>query len=94
MSYKPKSWIYWVIMIYNTPFRKPTSKSICQKNLRPFLIVKVATFVKIVIMKPFLGYIPDSKKKDEFLDAFLDVLERSGQSWWLDFMLLSIFARR
>ena len=53
-----------------------------------------AIFVKTVIMKPFLGYIPDSKKKDEFLDAFLDELERSGQSWSLDFMLLSIFARR
>ena len=53
-----------------------------------------ATFVRTVIMKPFLGYLPDSKKKDEFLDAFLDELERSGQSWSLDFMLLSIFARR
>ena len=53
-----------------------------------------AIFVKIVIMTPFLGYILDSKKKDEFLDAFLDELERSGQSWSLDFMLLSIFARR
>jgi hypothetical protein len=45
-------------------------------------------------MKPFLGYLPDAKKKEEFLDAFLDELERSGQSWSLDFMLLSIFARR
>jgi hypothetical protein len=53
-----------------------------------------AIFVKTVIMKPFLGYIPDSRKKDEFFDAFLDKLERSGQSWSLDFMLLSIFARR
>jgi trans-aconitate 2-methyltransferase len=53
-----------------------------------------AIFVKIVIMKPFLGYIPDSKKKDEFLDAFLNELERPGQSWSLDFMLLSIFTRK
>jgi trans-aconitate 2-methyltransferase len=53
-----------------------------------------ATFVRTVIMKPFLGYLPDAKKKEEFLDAFLDELERSGQSWSLDFMLLSIFARR
>ena len=53
-----------------------------------------AIFVKAVIMKPFLGYIPDSRKKEELLDVFLDELERSGQSWWLDFMLLSIFARR
>lgn len=53
-----------------------------------------AIFVKTVIMKPFLGYIPGPKKKDEFLDAFLDELERSDQSWSLDFMLLSIFARK
>ncbi|MDQ3718713.1 MAG: hypothetical protein M3311_06130, partial [Thermoproteota archaeon] len=53
-----------------------------------------AIFVKTVILKPFLGYIPDPKKKDEFLDAFLDELERSDQSWSLDFMLLSIFARK
>jgi trans-aconitate methyltransferase len=53
-----------------------------------------ANFVKTVIMKPFFGYIPDSKKKDEFLDAFLNEFERSGQSWSLDFMLLSIFARK
>jgi trans-aconitate 2-methyltransferase len=52
-----------------------------------------AIFVKTVIMKPFLGYIPDSKK-DEFLDAFLNELERSGRPWSLDFMLLSIFARK
>jgi hypothetical protein len=38
-----------------------------------------AIFVKTVIMKPFLGYLPDAKKKEEFLDAFLDELERSGQ---------------
>jgi trans-aconitate 2-methyltransferase len=53
-----------------------------------------AIFVKTVIMKPFLGYIPDSKKRDEFLDVFLNELERSGQSWSLDFMLLGIFARK
>jgi trans-aconitate 2-methyltransferase len=53
-----------------------------------------AIFVKTVIMKPFLGYIPDSKKRDEFLDVFLNELERSSQSWSLDFMLLSIFARK
>jgi trans-aconitate 2-methyltransferase len=53
-----------------------------------------AIFVKTVIMKPFLGYIPDSKKRDEFLDVFLNELERYGKSWSLDFMLLSIFARK
>jgi trans-aconitate methyltransferase len=53
-----------------------------------------AIFVKAVIMKPFLGYIPDSRKKEEFLDAFLNEFERSGKAWSLDFMLLGIFARK
>ncbi|MGA7370071.1 MAG: hypothetical protein WBX01_13155 [Nitrososphaeraceae archaeon] len=50
-------------------------------------------FAKTVIMKPFLGYIPDSKR-DEFLDVFLTEFERSGQSWLLDFARLAIFARK
>jgi trans-aconitate 2-methyltransferase len=53
-----------------------------------------ANFVRTVIMKAFLGYIHDSKKKDEFLNAFLNEFERAGQSWSLDFMRLSIFARK
>lgn len=53
-----------------------------------------ANFVKTVIMKPFLGYLPDSKKRDQFLDIFLSEFERTGHSWLLDFMLLSIFARK
>lgn len=54
-----------------------------------------AIFVKTVIMKPFLGYISDSNKKDEFLDAFLNEYKRSDhQAWSLDFTLLSIFARK
>lgn len=55
-----------------------------------------AIFVKTVIMKPFLGYISDSKKKDEFLDIFLnEFIECSDrQAWSLDFTLLNIFARK
>jgi trans-aconitate 2-methyltransferase len=53
-----------------------------------------AIFVKVVILKPFLGYISDSKKKEEFLDVFLNEFERSSWAWSLDFMLLSIFARK
>jgi trans-aconitate methyltransferase len=53
-----------------------------------------AIFVKSAIMNPFLGYIRDSKKRDEFLNAFLSDLEYLGQPRLLDFMLLSIFARK
>ena len=53
-----------------------------------------AIFVKTVIMKPFLGYISDSKKKDEFLEAFLNEYEGLHQAWSLDFTLLTIFAKK
>jgi trans-aconitate methyltransferase len=52
-----------------------------------------ATFVKTVIMKPFLGYLPDAKK-DHFLDAFLNEFEHPGSAWSLDYVRLNIFARR
>jgi trans-aconitate 2-methyltransferase len=51
-------------------------------------------FAKTVIMKPFLGYIPDSNAWDEFLDVFLTEFEHSGQSWLLDFVRLAVFARK
>jgi trans-aconitate 2-methyltransferase len=53
-----------------------------------------AIFVKTVIMKPFLGYLPDAKKKEEFLDAFLKEIELSGWKWSLDYVRLGIFARK
>lgn len=53
-----------------------------------------AIFIKTVVMKPFLGYLHDSKKKDEFLDVFLTEFEHSGQPWLLDFVRLIIFARK
>ena len=53
-----------------------------------------AIFVKTVIMKPFLGYITEYKKKEQFLDAFLNEFERSGWAWSLDFMRLSVSAKK
>jgi predicted aminopeptidase len=53
-----------------------------------------ANFVKTVIMKAFLGYLTNAKKKDQFVDAFLNEFERSDGAWSLDFMRLGIFARK
>jgi trans-aconitate methyltransferase len=53
-----------------------------------------AIFIKTVIMKPFLGYLPDSAKKEQFLDAFLKEIELSGWKWSLDYVGLGIFARK
>ena len=53
-----------------------------------------ANFVKTVIMKPFLGYLPDVAKKEQFLDAFLMEIEQFDLGWSLDYVRLGIFARR
>lgn len=53
-----------------------------------------ALFVKSVIMRPFLGHLPDAQKKEQFLDAFLKEFGRSGEAWLLDFMRLGILARK
>jgi trans-aconitate 2-methyltransferase len=53
-----------------------------------------AIFVKTVIMKPFLGYLPDTEKKEQFLDAFLKEIEQSDWAWSLDYVRLGIFARK
>jgi hypothetical protein len=46
-------------------------------------------------MNSFLGYLPDVKKKDQFVNAFLMEFEHSeGGAWSLDFMRLSIIARK
>jgi hypothetical protein len=45
-------------------------------------------------MKAFLGYLTNAKKKDQFVDAFLNEFERSDGAWSLDFMRLGIFARK
>ena len=53
-----------------------------------------ANFVKTVIMKPFLGYLPDVAKKEQFLDAFLKEIEQFDLGWSLDYVRLGVFARR
>jgi hypothetical protein len=45
-------------------------------------------------MKAFLGYLPNAKKKDQFVDTFLIEFEHLGGAWSLDFMRLDIFARK
>ena len=53
-----------------------------------------AIFVSTVIMKPFLGYLPDAPRKDKFIDAFLNEFEGHGWSWSLEFIRLTISARK
>jgi trans-aconitate methyltransferase len=53
-----------------------------------------AIFIKAVIMKPFLGYLPDAKKKEQFLDAFLKEIVESVLKWSLDYVRWGIFARK
>jgi trans-aconitate 2-methyltransferase len=53
-----------------------------------------AIFVRTVIMKPFLGYLPDSMKKEKFLNAVLKEIEQSDPGWSLDYVRLGIFARK
>jgi trans-aconitate 2-methyltransferase len=53
-----------------------------------------ATFVRTVIMKPFLGYLPDANRKEQFIDAFLNEFEGHGWPWSLEFMRLIISARK
>jgi hypothetical protein len=53
-----------------------------------------AIFVKAVIMKPFLGYLPNDKKREEFLEEFLKEMGPSSSKWSLDYVRLGISARR
>ena len=53
-----------------------------------------ATFVRTVIMKPFLGYLPDANRKEQFIEAFLNEFEGYGWPWSLEFMRLTISARK
>ena len=53
-----------------------------------------ANFIKTVMTKPFLGYLPDAQDKDEFLDAFLNEFDHLVGAWSLDFMRLRIFAKK
>jgi hypothetical protein len=45
-------------------------------------------------MKPFLGYLPDADMKDQFIDEFLNKFEGYGRPWSLEFMRLTISARK
>jgi trans-aconitate 2-methyltransferase len=51
-------------------------------------------FVKSVTLRTFLGYLPNSQKKEQFLNSFLNEFKQSGREWSLDFMRLSVFARK
>jgi trans-aconitate methyltransferase len=53
-----------------------------------------ANFVKTVIMKPFLGYLPSAEKKDKFVDSFISEFVRSDWKLSLDFMRLRMSARK
>ncbi|MDQ3837624.1 MAG: methyltransferase domain-containing protein [Thermoproteota archaeon] len=53
-----------------------------------------ATFVRTVIMKPFLGHLPDANRKEQFVDIFLNEFEGHGWPWSLEFMRLTISARK
>jgi trans-aconitate methyltransferase len=53
-----------------------------------------ATFVRTVIMKPFLGYLPDANRKEQFIDVFLNEFKGQGWSWSLEFIRLTISARK
>ena len=53
-----------------------------------------AIFIRTVIMKPFLGYLTDAKKREQFLDVFLNEFEHSGWAWSVDFMRVGIYAKK
>lgn len=53
-----------------------------------------ATFVRTVVMKPFLSYLPDTNRKERFVEAFLNDFEGHGWPWSLEFMRLTISARK
>jgi hypothetical protein len=45
-------------------------------------------------MKLFLGYLPDENKKDRLMDAFLNEIEKLDVGWSIDFVLMTIAARK
>src|SRR3712207_2284748 len=51
-----------------------------------------AAFVRTVIMKSISGYLPDDKKREQFLDVLLNEVEYSSGGWSLDFSRLSVYA--
>jgi SAM-dependent methyltransferase len=53
-----------------------------------------STFVKNVIIKPFLEYLPNEQIKRRFFKTFLDNVEQSGLDWTLDYLRLNIMAQK
>lgn len=49
-------------------------------------------FIKTVVMRPFLDYLPNEKIKSKYLNLFLDKVEQSNLSWILDYVRLNIMA--
>ncbi|MDQ3903677.1 MAG: methyltransferase domain-containing protein, partial [Thermoproteota archaeon] len=80
-------------LLHRAGFRDIETSSFSQSTSFPDR-QSFANFVRTVIMKPFLGYLPDPIKKEQFLDAFLKEVEWSGGRWSLDYMRLGILARK
>ena len=53
-----------------------------------------SSFVKNVIIKPFLEYLPNEQTKRTFLKTFLDNAEQSGLGLTLDYVRLNIMAQK
>ena len=49
-------------------------------------------FIKTVVMRPFLDYLPNEKIKSKYLNLFLTKVEQSNLSWILDYVRLNIMA--
>jgi hypothetical protein len=45
-------------------------------------------------MKPILSYLPDDKKREQFLHTLLNEFESAGWGWSLDFSRLRVSARK
>ena len=87
-------------------FAKPSEthtllKEIGFKNINVYLSNAYTTFsdrksysefIKTVVMRPFLDYLPKEKLKSKYLNLFLDKVEQSGLSWTLDYVRLNIMA--
>ena len=53
-----------------------------------------ASFVRTVILKPYLSYLTGDARKDSFVDRFLNEVQSSGLPWSLDYIRINISARK
>jgi hypothetical protein len=67
---------------------------IFQMDLLHFQTKNYSEFMKIVVMRPFLEYLPNEKLKSKYLDLFLNKVEQSSLSWVLDYVRLNIIAEK